>query len=110
MGALHDPGLLLKDALLVQELSPTTLSSGIEPAWSLAVELTFYLLLPLLGLLAAWIATRGATRRSRLAAALAPVALLTLVALVGKLVQRSSSPAPRLSSATRGIPCSIGAS
>ena len=28
IGALHDPGLLLKDALLVQELSPTTLASG----------------------------------------------------------------------------------
>src|SRR3954470_9746605 len=37
-GALHDPVLLLKDALLLQQLSPTTLSSGIEPAWSLSVE------------------------------------------------------------------------
>jgi peptidoglycan/LPS O-acetylase OafA/YrhL len=94
VGALHDPGLLLKDALLVQELSPTTLSSGIEPAWSLSVELTFYLLLPLLGLLAAWIATRGATRRSRLAAGLAPAALLTLVALVGKLAATFAVPGP----------------
>ncbi len=94
VGALHDPGLLLKDALLVQELSPTTLSSGIEPAWSLSVEVTFYLLLPLLGLLAAWIATRGATRRSRLAAGLAPVALLALVALVGKLVATFVVPGP----------------
>jgi peptidoglycan/LPS O-acetylase OafA/YrhL len=94
IGALHDPGLLLKDALLVQELSPTTLSSGIEPAWSLSVEVTFYLLLPLLGLLAVWIARRGTTRRTRLAAALAPVALLTLVALIGKLAATFVIPGP----------------
>ncbi len=88
-GALHDPALLVKDALLAQELAPSTLSSGIEPAWSLAVEVTFYVLLPLLGLLgllAAWLATRAASRRHRLAAALAPAALLVVVALAGKLV------------------------
>jgi peptidoglycan/LPS O-acetylase OafA/YrhL len=93
-GALHDPVLLVKDALLVQELSPGTLSSGIEPAWSLAVEVTFYVLLPLLGLLAAWLATRAASRRRRLAAALAPAALLVLVALAGKLVATLVLPGP----------------
>jgi peptidoglycan/LPS O-acetylase OafA/YrhL len=93
-GALHDPVLLVKDALLVQELSPGTLSSGIEPAWSLAVEVTFYVLLPLLGLLAAWLATRAASRRGRLAAALAPAALLVLVALAGKLVATLILPGP----------------
>ncbi|MDX6570153.1 MAG: hypothetical protein QOH15_2731 [Gaiellales bacterium] len=93
-GALHDPALLVKDALLAQELAPSTLSSGIEPAWSLAVEVTFYVLLPLLGLLAAWLATRAASRRHRLAAALAPAALLVVVALAGKLVATFVVPGP----------------
>ena len=86
VGAVHDPALLLEDALLIQELSPRTLSSGIEPAWSLSVEVTFYLLLPLLGLLAAWLAARAGSRRHRIAAAVAPAGLLALVALAGKLV------------------------
>ena len=94
VGALHDPALLLKDALLVQELSPRTLSSGIEPAWSLSVELTFYLLLPLLGLLGAALAARSATRRRRIAAALAPALLLVLVAIAGKLVATFVVPGP----------------
>jgi peptidoglycan/LPS O-acetylase OafA/YrhL len=93
-GALHDPVLLLKDALLVQELSPHTLSSGIEPAWSLSVEVTFYLLLPLLGLLAAWIGARAVSRRHRLAAALAPALLLALIGLAGKLVATFVVPGP----------------
>jgi peptidoglycan/LPS O-acetylase OafA/YrhL len=93
-GALHDPTLLLKDALLVLELAPSTLSSGIEPAWSLAVEVTFYVLLPLFGLLAACLATRAASRRSRLAAALAPAALLVLLALAGKLAATFVVPGP----------------
>jgi peptidoglycan/LPS O-acetylase OafA/YrhL len=94
VGALHDPALLLKDALLVQELSPRTLSSGIEPAWSLSVEVTFYLLLPLLGLLAACLASRAGSRRYRLAAALAPAGLLALVAATGKLVATFVVPGP----------------
>jgi peptidoglycan/LPS O-acetylase OafA/YrhL len=94
VGAIHDPGLLLKDALLVQELSPGTLSSGIEPAWSLSVELTFYLLLPLLGLLAFRLASGTASRRRRLAAALAPAVLLAIVAVLGKLAATYVVPGP----------------
>jgi peptidoglycan/LPS O-acetylase OafA/YrhL len=94
VGAVHDPALLLKDALLVQELSPGTLSSGIEPAWSLSVEVTFYLLLPLLGLLALRLATGAASRRRRLTAALAPAVLLALVGVAGKLVATFVVPGP----------------
>jgi peptidoglycan/LPS O-acetylase OafA/YrhL len=94
VGAVHDPGLLLKDALLIQDLAPRTLSSGIEPAWSLSVEVTFYLVLPLLGLLAAWLATRARARRHRIAAALAPAGVLALVALAGKLVATLVVPGP----------------
>jgi peptidoglycan/LPS O-acetylase OafA/YrhL len=79
--ALTDPRLLSSDLLLVQTYHPSTIWSGILPAWSLTVEVAFYLALPLLALMAAVLA------RSRLGssvAALAPVAALMLVGLVGK--------------------------
>jgi peptidoglycan/LPS O-acetylase OafA/YrhL len=85
-GMLHDPRLLLDDALLVQGLSPSTLASGIEPAWSLSVEATFYLLVPVLALLAARLARRASGRRPRLLASLAPAAVLVAIAIAGKLV------------------------
>jgi peptidoglycan/LPS O-acetylase OafA/YrhL len=92
--ALRDPTLLLKDALLVQNLAPSTLSSGLVPAWSLAVEIAFYALVPLLALLAASLTTASASRRRRLVAALAPAALLLAVGLISKLVATFVVPGP----------------
>ncbi len=85
-GAIGNPVLLVKDALLVQNYAPHTISSGIAPAWSLAVELVFYVLVPLLALVAAGLAARSASRRRRLAATLVPAALLVGVGVLGKLV------------------------
>jgi peptidoglycan/LPS O-acetylase OafA/YrhL len=48
LGTFDDPGLVLRDALLVQSLAPGTLFTGIGPAWTLTTELCFYLLLPAL--------------------------------------------------------------
>ena len=64
-GAITTPLLLAKDALLLQNYAPGTLSSGITPAWSLAVEVVFYMLLPLLALVAAALAVRSASLRRR---------------------------------------------
>ena len=80
-GAITDPVLLLKNALLVQNLSPSSLLSGIVPAWSLTVEVGFYACLPLLGLLALRLA-RGSHRR-RLAAALIPAGVLLVGGVCG---------------------------
>jgi peptidoglycan/LPS O-acetylase OafA/YrhL len=59
---VENPWLVVGNATLTQGYSPRGLLSGIAPAWSLAVEVVFYLALPLLGLLAV-VAARG--RRPR---------------------------------------------
>lgn len=88
-GALRNGGLfevrrLIPDMLLIQHYDPDTVVTGIGPAWSLAVELVFYVALPLLVLLAAKLARRASGRRGRQLATLAPVALLLAVGLGGK--------------------------
>jgi peptidoglycan/LPS O-acetylase OafA/YrhL len=87
---VHDPELLLRNAALAQNYSPESLLTGITPAWSLAVEAVFYLVLPLLGLLAASCAAiRRTQARGRLIAALTPAVVLLAVGLSGKAVASS---------------------
>jgi peptidoglycan/LPS O-acetylase OafA/YrhL len=83
-GRLSDPGLLARAGFLVQDYQPRTLITGIGPAWSLAVEVVFYLVLPLLVLLAWGLGRREATPRRRALAAVAPAFLLLIVGLLGK--------------------------
>ncbi len=83
VGLLDDPAALLTSLFLMQGFSPETVTAGIGPAWSLAVEACFYLLLPLLGVLAA----RALARRGpgwRVQAALLPAAVLLVVGIAGK--------------------------
>lgn len=77
-------GLLLRSMAFVQNYDPDTLITGIGPAWTLCVEVVFYVLLPLLAL-AAWTVARRISRRStRRLVALLPAGLLLLVGLSGK--------------------------
>jgi peptidoglycan/LPS O-acetylase OafA/YrhL len=82
--ALQDPLLLARNALLVQGYFPDSVLTGIAPAWSLAVEVVFYLTLPLAVLLAFALARRATTRAGLRLAAIAPPVLLLLVGLSGK--------------------------
>ncbi|HEX8134424.1 MAG TPA: acyltransferase [Actinomycetes bacterium] len=83
---LHRPWLLVRNALLVHGYSPSGLLTGIGPAWSLAVEVVFYLVLPLLAVLA-WRLARGARTPGALRlAALAPLLVMLVVGLSGKVV------------------------
>ncbi len=82
--ALHDPSLFAQNVLLVQNYDPDGVITGISPAWSLAVEVVFYLSLPLLVLLACALASRATTRAGHRMAALAPAAVLLVVGLSGK--------------------------
>jgi peptidoglycan/LPS O-acetylase OafA/YrhL len=93
VGRLTDPFEFLQAALLLNNYRPTTLGIGIGPAWSLAVELVFYVVLPLLVLGAAWLARRAADRRGRVLALLGPPLLLLVVGLTGKLVAGHVFPA-----------------
>jgi peptidoglycan/LPS O-acetylase OafA/YrhL len=79
-----DPGLLARNAALVQNYSPQSVLTGIAPAWSLAIEAVFYLVLPLLGLLAAACARPCGRAGGRLVAALVPAGVLLLVGLSGR--------------------------
>jgi peptidoglycan/LPS O-acetylase OafA/YrhL len=93
VGRLSDPIQFLQAALLLNNYRPTTLLIGIGPAWSLAVELVFYVALPLLVLGAAWAARRAKDRRGRALALLGPPLLLLVVGLSGKLVAGHVFPA-----------------
>jgi peptidoglycan/LPS O-acetylase OafA/YrhL len=93
IGMLTDPLDLLANATLTQDLFPATAGTGIMPAWSLAIEVVFYLSLPLLGLLA-YRLVRGASGRRRQLGACAPALLLLAIGLVGKFVVAQVVPGP----------------
>jgi peptidoglycan/LPS O-acetylase OafA/YrhL len=85
-GAMTDPVEVIKAGLLIQDYSPNSVVIGIGAAWSLAVEVVFYLLLPLLVLAVAGLARDQRQRARRVALLLAPPLLLLLVGLAGKYV------------------------
>jgi peptidoglycan/LPS O-acetylase OafA/YrhL len=93
-GALTEPAEMLAAALLVHDYNPGTMLIGIGPAWSLAVEAVFYLVLPLLVLGAGALAAMAASRRQRVFALLGPPLLLLAVGLTGKFVAGVVVPAP----------------
>jgi peptidoglycan/LPS O-acetylase OafA/YrhL len=86
VGRLSDLRSFVQAALLVQDYHPRTVVIGIGPAWSLAVEAVFYLLLPLLVLTAARAARPVERRNRRVLILLAPPLLLLLIGLSGKHV------------------------
>ena len=65
---------------------PDGCRSGILPAWSLTIEVAFYLLLPLLGLAAFAFARGRAHCHRRIVAALGPVLFMLLLGVVGKIL------------------------
>jgi peptidoglycan/LPS O-acetylase OafA/YrhL len=85
-GSPHGAGQIISDTLLVQHYRPATVTTGIGPAWSLAVEIVFYLTLPLLAVLAWGLGRRAASRRARRLSAMAPPFLLLVMGLFGKFV------------------------
>jgi peptidoglycan/LPS O-acetylase OafA/YrhL len=86
VGRMTDPSSLGQAGLLLQDYRPSKLLIGIGPAWSLAVEVVFYAMLPLLVLAAAAIAKRVKGRRERVLVLLGPPILLLLIGLSGKAV------------------------
>jgi peptidoglycan/LPS O-acetylase OafA/YrhL len=80
------PARLLLTAVFVQNYLPDTVGTGIGPAWSLAVEVVFYLTLPLLVLLGYAFARNASSRPRRRIAALVPALVTLVVGLSGKAV------------------------
>jgi peptidoglycan/LPS O-acetylase OafA/YrhL len=85
---------LLRAATFTQNYTPGTLGNGIGPAWSLAVEAVFYLVLPVLALGALVVSKRAWFRLWPGAAALIPVLLLLVVGLSGKVAAARLIPGP----------------
>lgn len=83
-GMMTDPTELLANLTLTQSYIPKYFQTGINPSWSLSLELIFYATLPAFGILALWLLRR--TRFRPLSVALiAPLALLVL-GTIGKLL------------------------
>jgi peptidoglycan/LPS O-acetylase OafA/YrhL len=87
LGSLaREPATMVKNVLLVQSYDRDTLLTGIGPAWSLVIEVAFYLALPVLAMLAMLLARPATSRSGRRRAALAPAAAMLLLGLGGKAV------------------------
>jgi peptidoglycan/LPS O-acetylase OafA/YrhL len=86
------PGLLVRDALFVQNYGRGSMLTGIGPAWSLAIEVVFYLVLPVLAVLGVFAARRAADRSGRRLAAFVPPAVVFLVGMSGKLMAANLVP------------------
>ncbi len=74
--------LLVLNLLFLQNYTADSIFTGIGPAWSLSVEVVFYAVLPVLGLLALRLTARARRRRT---AVLVPIVLLLLVGASSKL-------------------------
>jgi peptidoglycan/LPS O-acetylase OafA/YrhL len=86
IGAMHSPKLLVENGLLLQNYRPVTLATGIVPAWSLAIEVVYYLALPLLVVAALWLARRATTHRQRIMAMLFPAAALAVIGVASSVL------------------------
>lgn len=83
VGYLTDWTVVLPNLAMLQTFFPYSMKTGLSVAWTLSVELVFYLALPVLGILAWRIARR--TRRV-VAAALLPAAVVLAIGTVGKII------------------------
>lgn len=93
IGHLTSPAVLAQAGLLVYDYRPSQLLIGIGPAWSLAVEVVFYLALPFMVLAAAALARRFERRRDRILVLLGPPLFMLLLGLSGKAVAGIALPA-----------------
>jgi peptidoglycan/LPS O-acetylase OafA/YrhL len=84
-GMLTDPVQLLANFALVQTYIPAYFQTGINPSWSLTLELVFYATLPILGVIAVRLRRRTAASPLFLAM-IAPLVLLA-IGLIGKFVR-----------------------
>jgi peptidoglycan/LPS O-acetylase OafA/YrhL len=89
---IGQPTVLLRNATLTQNYFAGSMDTGIAPAWSLAVEIVFYLVLPFLGILAASMAARAVRRPGRTVAVVVPPLLLIGLGIVAVRVWEAVLP------------------
>lgn len=89
---LDDPAQLLAAGLLVQNYVPEWMQTGIGVAWSLNVEVAFYLLLPVLVMLGALLSDRASSDRGRWLGLIVPAAVLVAISLGGRILTATVEP------------------
>jgi peptidoglycan/LPS O-acetylase OafA/YrhL len=103
---LTQPRMFLANMLLLQNYFPSYLVGGEEglgivPAWSLVIEVSFYLLVPILG----YVAIRLAARRGlAVTAALVPVGAMLAAGIAAKVVSRAMEPSDALDIWNHALP------
>ena len=85
-GGVPSAGVALLNVVLLQSYTPHSNLTGIPPAWSLSVEIAFYLVLPLAVVAAAHAARRFHALRARAWVLCVPPALLWIMGVAGKLM------------------------
>ncbi|GAA1838394.1 acyltransferase family protein [Agromyces salentinus] len=85
VGYMWDPALLLLNFSMLQTFFPFSIKTGIGVAWSLSVELVFYVAMPLLAAGAMYLRRRK--RLGGVLSALIPVAAIFAIGLGGKVVR-----------------------
>jgi peptidoglycan/LPS O-acetylase OafA/YrhL len=78
----------MANLFLVHGLHPSGMQTGVPPSWSLAVEWVFYLLLPLMVMLALRLGGAARTIGRRRIAVLIPAGILLLIGLAGREAAR----------------------
>jgi peptidoglycan/LPS O-acetylase OafA/YrhL len=89
VGYLTDPLKIVVNLFLAQTFFPFSLKTGLGAAWSLSVELIFYLVLPVVAMLAGRLGARGRSGQGRphpFRFALIPVLALLAIGWVGKAI------------------------
>jgi peptidoglycan/LPS O-acetylase OafA/YrhL len=88
LGSLS-PRELVLDASLVSSLMPSRMLTGLTPAWTLAIEATFYVVLPVLGATICRLAHTTASQVSRRRLAYTPPLALLLLGLGGQVATQT---------------------
>lgn len=94
-GMITNPFHLLAQLTLTQSFFPSTLQTGLNPSWSLTVELTFYLLLPLMAMGTFWLSRKTSISTLRLAL-IAPAVLIVVGAVTTSVVIALQNANPQL--------------
>jgi peptidoglycan/LPS O-acetylase OafA/YrhL len=91
LGSVTDPRTVAADFSLTQTYDPRSIFTGLLPAWSLTIEVAFYLSLPLLALVA-----RSAARAlgRNVVGVVTPVVGLLVFGALGKALVAAYSPGP----------------
>jgi peptidoglycan/LPS O-acetylase OafA/YrhL len=83
VGYMTNPWLLLMNSTMLQTFFPFSIKTGLGVAWSLTVELVFYVVMPLLAIASLWL-RRKVNGRNSMLIALTPAIVIFIIGMVGK--------------------------